>query len=251
LSYFEHPAGSKNRIKILNALMKIGNSYPYEIKKFLDDEAKNLVENQLSSAFLSASKKKELIKKETISERTIFGWLGRLKKQGIVIHEDNKYRLSSQVASDVDFMAGLFGLNVFLSAMWERSDDKNLSDRLFQVINSFGVSIVYILLYCLQPLQNTNYNYDKTELEDFRKRWVDTAINPEHMLTLLRDQLGLLKIDSGSKSHRKMEFEELGQINHEKLVHSLEVKYPNLFNRINQGVEDLYKMITSKAGDGA
>jgi hypothetical protein len=176
--------------------------------------------------------------------------LGRLKKQGLVIHEDNKYRLSNQVASDVDFMAGLFGLNVFLSAMPDY-DDKSLDERLFQVINSFGVSIVYILLYCLQPLQNTIYNYDKTELEDFRKRWANTAINPEHLLTLLRDQLGLLKIDSGSKSDSKMEFKELWQDNHEKLVHSMEVKYPNLFNRINQGVEDLYKMITSKAGGAA
>jgi hypothetical protein len=247
LSYFEHPAGSKNRIKILNALMKIGNSYQHDIKKFLDDEAKNLVENQISSAFLSASKKKELIKKGTISERTIFGWLGRLKKQGLVIHEDNKYRLSSQVTSDVDFMASLFGLNVLLNAL-PNSDDKNLDERLFEAMNCFGVSMVYILMYCLQPFQNTNYSYDKTELEDFRKRWVDTAISPEHMLTLLRDQLGLLKI---VKSHNKMEFKELSKAQYENLIHSLEVRYPDIFNGINQGVEDLYKMIQSKADDNA
>jgi hypothetical protein len=245
LWHFEHPVGSKNRNKILGALMKLGNSYQYEIKKYLDDEAQKLVENRASSAFLSGDKKNELIKKERITERTIFEWLRRLKKQGLVIHEDNKYRLSNQVASDVDFMASLFGMNIFVSTV-PNLDTGNLEERLFEVINSFGVSIVYILMYCLQPLQNTNYSYDKTKLEDFRQRWVEDAISPEHMLTLLRDQLGLLKISSESKSRGKIEFKELGKVQYEKLLHSLELRYPEILRKINQAQEDLYKMIESK-----
>jgi hypothetical protein len=76
LPYFEHPAGSTNRNKILNALMKIGNSYPRDIKKFLDDDAKKHVENQASSASLSADKKERLVKKREQSPNVRFlnGW---------------------------------------------------------------------------------------------------------------------------------------------------------------------------------
>ena len=96
-------------------------------------------------------------------------------------------------------MASVFGMNVLISTLPDL-DNRNLNERLGELINSFGVSMVYILLYCLQPPQNTSYNYDKTEVENFRKRWVEDAISPEHMLTLLRDQLGLVKISPGSSS---------------------------------------------------
>ena len=86
--------------------MELGNCYPYEIKNFLDKQARKLIENQYySNDVFTANKKKDLIKKETISERTIFEWLKKLTKQGLLIHEDNKYRLSNQVTSDV----GIYG----------------------------------------------------------------------------------------------------------------------------------------------
>ncbi len=119
-----------------------------------------------------------------MSGRTVQEWLGRLTRQGLVIHEDNKYRLSSQVASDVDFMAGLFGLNIFLNTL-PVTDNRSSEERLFEVVNSFGVSIVYILMYCLQQSQDSNYDYDKTQLEDFRNRWVGTAISPEQETNLV------------------------------------------------------------------
>lgn len=221
--------------------MYLGNSYPNEIKKYLDDEAQKFVDNHYDSVFLSAAEKNKLIQKQTLSTRAILGWLRRLTKQGLVIHEDNKYRLSSQVASDVDFMAALFGLNVLVSALPNPNDNKDFDERLFELVNYFGVSMVYILMYCLQPLMNNNY--DKTELEDYRQRWATTAISPEHMLTFLREQLGLVK--TISKSNNKMEFKELSKVQYEKIICSLETKYPEMLNRINQGVEELHKMIKS------
>src|SRR5215218_6551707 len=126
-SQFQHPVGSRNRTKILKAIMELGNSYPYEIKDFLDNQAEKFIESQYS--MLSEGKKKVLIKNMTISERSIFTWLKKLVKQGLLIHEDNKYRLSNQVDSDTEFAAGLFGLNI-LSNISAHSIDLNSDESI-------------------------------------------------------------------------------------------------------------------------
>jgi hypothetical protein len=95
--YFQHPLGSKNRNKILKAIKRLGNSYPFQIKDFLNKEAHQLIEGQYYvNCVFDDRKKKELIKKETISGRTLFEWLKKLTEQGLLIHEDNKYWLSKQ-----------------------------------------------------------------------------------------------------------------------------------------------------------
>jgi hypothetical protein len=243
--------GSKNRNKILRAIMELGNCYPYEIKNFLDKQARKLIENQYySNDVFTANKKKDLIRKETISERTIFEWLKKLTKQGLLIHEDNKYRLSNQATSDVEFMSGLFGLNILLSIL-AHPIDTDSDESLVEAVNCFGVFIVYILLYCLQPLKDVNYSNEKKELEDFRIRWVNNAISPEHMLIILREQLGLLNIISNSNAAHKMKFQELSKVRYEKLIHYLKIKYPNIFNKINEGTDNMNNMIKSKAGRAA
>jgi hypothetical protein len=247
-SQFQHPVGSRNRTKILNALMELGNSYPFEIKNYLDNQADRLIENRYN--ILSESQKKVLIKKATISERSIFTWLRKLVKQGLVIHEDNKYRLSNQFYSDTEFTAGLFGLNI-LSNILARPIDPNSDESIAQTVNCFGVFIIYILSYCLQPIQETNYTTDKKQLEDMRIMWVNNAISPEHMLTILREQLGLLKISSTTKAKagsKKIKFQELAKEKYQKLIHHLEVKYPEIFSKINEGIENTYSMIKSKSG---
>ena len=45
-----------------------------------------------------------------------------------------------------------------------------------------------------------------------------------------------------------MEFQELNKEHYEKLMHSLEVKYPGIYNRINEGINNTYNIIKSKSG---
>ena len=125
--------------------------------------------------------------------------------------------------------------------------DTNSDESLVEAVNCFGVFIVYILLYCLQPLKDVNYIDDKKELEDFRTRWVNNAVSPEHMLIALREQLGLLNIISNTNAGHKMKFQELNKDRYKKLIHYLKVKYPDIFNKINKGTDNMYNIINSKA----
>jgi DNA-binding HxlR family transcriptional regulator len=234
--------GRKNKNKIVKAIKQLGKSYPSQIKDFLDKEANKLVESQYFNDVLGASKKKQMIRKETISERTLFEWLKKLTKQGLLIREDNQYRLPEQTSSPTEYLAELFGLNILLS-ITKNPIDTDSSEGLVEAVNCFGVFIIYMLLYGLKSIKDAN----KEELEDFRALWINRAISPEGMLMMFRNMLGLLDTVSSNRHRKETGFQELGKERYEKLIHYLQVQYPDIFDKINEGTDNMYNIIKPKS----
>lgn len=241
---FQHPVGRRNRGRILRAILELGNSYPVEIKEFLDDEARKSVVNNYNFEALSAKEKTDLVKKETISERTLFEWLRKLDKEGLLIHEDNKYRLSNQAASEVDLVSQLFGMSLLVNTL-VKPIDPNSGNGIMEAINSFGIFIIYLLLYCLQPLKNIPQKMNRKQLENFRLQWAYNVISPEYMLMILRDRLGLTSNISTTPRPR-MEFRELTKEQYEGVIHCLRANYPDILKRIDRGVEEMNDIIPKK-----
>jgi hypothetical protein len=124
----------------------------------------------------------------------------------------------------------------------KNSTDTDLVEDLVEAVNCFGVFIVYILLDCLKPIKGAK----RKELEDFRPFWIRKAISPEGMLILFRNKLGLLGTVSSNKRRTERAFKELNKEQYYKLVHYLQDKYPYIFNKINEEIDNTHNMIKPK-----
>jgi hypothetical protein len=120
--------------------------------------------------------------------------------------------------------------------------DTDLVEDLVEAVNCFVVFIVYMLLDCLKPMKGAN----RKELEDFRLLWIRKAISPEGMPILFRNKLGLLDTVSSNKGRTETAFKELNKEQYEKLIHHLQYKYPDIFNKINEGIDNTHNIIKPK-----
>jgi hypothetical protein len=240
---FEHPTGRRNRSKILRAIVVLGNPSPREIKLLLDKEAENLVQNPYSAIFIPPEKMKGKIMKETMSERTIFFWLRRLKKEGMVTHQNNRYSLSEGAGNDVEFIAGMYGSAIY-SNIWDLPLAANPEEYLVEIVDRLGVFLVYMFLYSLQPFR-ADVETKKEDLEALRNSWVNNGIPLFLIYQFFRYSLGLLTISTNQA--KKIEVSEINEKQYKRLNNILKKKYPLIFDAIRVAISDFNKTISNLA----
>lgn len=173
-------------IKGLDKPVTSSEIYEY-IKRQKKQKIKNQVEEQIegkNSTFLEQLEKK-LRRKEGVSLRTVQRRLDDLKKEGIITEQKQYYTVSNIKNPEVKIHARDFGETLLFSIMRDIKPSNKISERdLEQLINAFGLYIVYCFIEGARTLVDKNENKISIspQIKDqLTSHWIENVINPMEM----------------------------------------------------------------------
>jgi hypothetical protein len=194
----------------MRAIFEIGGWVKQEqIKDYLDKKADGYIKSNSQISLLEDVQKKALRRKQTLSKRSIFSWLQRLEKEGLLHHKDERYALSSEVVLDYGFVAEIYGSMIWIAIWSIPLKGTTIEERLQDAVNRIGVFVTYLLLYILAPKRDSaaptlvdaplaeegkkfpSKKVDMTpqQVEEYRNLWISNAIPSELMMQIFRTLL--------------------------------------------------------------
>ena len=133
---------------VLDAVRKLGNPLPKEIKKFSDEQARNeVISNYYEQGHINKKELENKIKQGSLSMRTILRKLAELTKEGLLEHENNRYSVSKKAQSDIRYYAQQFGLMALTRIMGAHYPELfPLEKNLDELVKIFGIYIVFCFI---------------------------------------------------------------------------------------------------------
>jgi hypothetical protein len=143
---------------------------------------------------------KKLQRKEIRDERTYQRRLKELVKQGILIFEKKKYRISNIKYPEIKLWATDFGkatLEMIMRQIHPYLDTRE--NNLERIVQTFGVYLVYCFIEAIRPLTDNNDDNDSRQIllsakekDKMTISWIKDAIDVEEMfyffIALLKNQ---------------------------------------------------------------
>jgi DNA-binding transcriptional ArsR family regulator/chemotaxis protein CheY-P-specific phosphatase CheC len=187
INEFKDSQSKENRRDILNILKVLGEAQVEQIREQLLKRAKERVDTLYENGEIDLSKKKKLIKENTISKRTIHRHLDSLAEQKLVEHIGYKYRLTDRVKNDIRYWSSKFG-DLILDKMLRNyfPQTQLFEQNVDEIIKIFGVYMVYCFIQAAQPGSTfVNRKMSKTDIMNSDKvvlSWIQEVVKPQRML---------------------------------------------------------------------
>jgi DNA-binding transcriptional ArsR family regulator len=184
---YKHNQLEKNRRDILNILKVLHEARVEEIHKSLLKISEDEAQKRYEMRSIDRDGKKEFVKENTMSKRTIHRHLEILVEQGLVEHVGYKYRLADKVKDDIRYWSGMFG-DLILDEIFRHYFPQThlFEQNVDEIIKIFGVYMVYCFIQAAHPSPTFfNRKMSKTDMMNSDKvalSWIQEVFQPQRML---------------------------------------------------------------------
>jgi hypothetical protein len=183
LKAFLDSQAASTRREILNAITHLGKPQPHEIKRYLDNQVEEEIEDECKKGKINYSDKNRRVKERYVTLRTIHRWLRTLSKESLLDHTDSRYSLSKKFVSDIRYSGNFFMYSpTGLLAQYNR----NSSVR--ELIAKLGFILYYLFIEAARPIQDKALN-EKQKVELIHS-WLENAFSVSAIYAMFRDQYG-------------------------------------------------------------
>jgi len=149
---YKHNQLEENRRSILNILKMLHESQVEQIHKLLLIRSKQEAENLYEMGKINKSEKREYIKENTVSKRTVHRHLEILVEQGLVEHVGYKYCLANKIKDDVRYWSKNFGSYLLNKLTWCYSPMiLKFEENIDELIKIFGIYMLYSFIVAAHP----------------------------------------------------------------------------------------------------
>ena len=175
--------------KILGILMTYGSCSPHQIKKHLDESARQTAQSRYENGEINKEQIEKIVEENSMVRETIQRKLKKLVTVGKIVKNDTKYSLSEISLTDIRFfdpkMGKEYGFGFLLSLLgFYFPIDKDLKTRVKEIISILGFYLFYSLIESCRPI---NFEFVDKNAENKTKdyiayQWFSNSLNPTTIL---------------------------------------------------------------------
>jgi hypothetical protein len=189
--------------------------YLDQICDFLKKENEKKAQDLYENGNITKAKKKEFIKENTLSKRTIHRHLDFLVEKGLVGHFGYKYHIVDRVKRNIEYWSHEFGVSILDGLMrCYFPHVLKFEENIEQLINIFGIYALCCLARAAQPPENKSCGYKNNPVRDsLVVSWVNDAFNSQRMFDYFMaimnslqpdDEVERIRDNTFVKGHRKV-----------------------------------------------
>ena len=184
LNNFKKGQLDSNRKTVFDALKILESAQVEQIYDYLKKENGKDAQALYENGKITKTEMKEFIKEKTMSKRTIHRHLDFLVEKCLIEHLNHKYHIVDRTKRNIEYWSHEFGNSILDGLMSSYSPHvPKFEENIEQLINIFGIYIVYCLAKATQPPVNENDGHkNNLDRDSLVISWVNDVFSPRRML---------------------------------------------------------------------